>query len=112
MRAALPEERLYQVLDYVEFLGSKYARDQVKPPTSPLRRFTERFEDHMRAQGVGLSAIRGTMGVMGTADRLMTDLTEAGRSFLKEVGEGLQPPPPAPRDKTEVRSLPKGEPPR
>lgn len=108
---ALPEERLYQVLDYVEFLGSKYARDQVKPPASPLRRFTERFEDHMRMQGVGLSAIRGTMGVMGTADRLVTDLTEAGRSFLKEVGEGLQPPPPAPRDKTDVRSLPGGEPP-
>lgn len=102
---ALPEERLYQVLDYVEFLGSKYAREGVKPPASPLRRFSERLEDHMRIQGVGLSAIRGTLGVMGTADKLVTDLADAGRSLLKDVEEGLRSPT-EPRDKTAVRNLP------
>lgn len=102
---ALPEDRLYQVLDYVEFLSSKYARDGAKPPVSPFRKFSERLEDHMRIQGVGLSAIRGTLGVMGTADRLVTDLTEAGRTLLKEVEDGLRTPV-EPRDKTAVRNLP------
>ncbi|MEX2583219.1 MAG: DUF2281 domain-containing protein [Gemmatimonadota bacterium] len=102
---ALPEDRLYQVLDYIEFLSSKYAREGVKPAVSPLRKFGERLEDHMRVQGVGLSAIRGTIGAMGTADRMVTDLTEAGRSLLKEVEEGLRTAT-EPRDRTDVRNLP------
>jgi hypothetical protein len=101
---ALPEDRLYQVLDYVEFLGSKYAREGVRSPSS-LRKFGERLEDQMRMNGVGLQAIRGTMEVMGTADRFMADLTQAGRSLLKEVEEGLRSTS-EPRDATEVKNLP------
>jgi hypothetical protein len=103
---ALPEERLYQVLDYVEFLGSKYARDGVRPPVSPLRRFGEKLEDHMRLNGVGISAIRGTLGAVGTADRVVTDLAEVGRSLLREVEEGIRTVT-EPRDKTDVRNLPR-----
>jgi len=101
---SLPEEKLYQVLDYVEFLGSKYAREGVRS-TSPLRRFGERLEDHLRMNGVALGAIRGTLEVVGTADRVVTDLAEAGRSLLREVEGGLRAPV-EPRDKTEVRNLP------
>ncbi len=100
---ALPDERLYQVLDYVEFLTSKYARENVREPSS-LRRFGERLEDRMRMNGVGLTAIRGTLEAMGTADRLMSDLTQAGKSLFREVEAGLKTP--APRDATEVRNLP------
>jgi fructose-1,6-bisphosphatase len=82
---ALPDERLYQVLDYIEFLGSKYARDKVRQP-SPLRAFGERLEDKLRVNRVGMSAIRGTLGVVGTADRMVTGLAEVGRSVLREVG--------------------------
>lgn len=85
---SLPEERLYQVLDYVEFLGSKYAREGVVPPPSPLRRFGERLEDRMRAHGVGLRAIRGTLEAVGNADKIVTDLTDAGRTLFREVEEG------------------------
>ena len=101
---ALPEERLYQVLDYVEFLSSKYARDNLRNP-SPLRRFGERLEDHMRMNGVALGAIRNTLDVMGTADRVVTDIAAAGRSLLREVEVGLRTPV-EPRDKTEVKNLP------
>jgi hypothetical protein len=86
---ALPEDRLYQVLDYVEFLASKYARDRVQA-SSPLQRFGERLEDGMRLNGVGLAAIRGTMQVMGAADKVVTDLAQAGRSLLRDVEEGLR----------------------
>ena len=87
---ALPEDRVYQVLDYVEFLASKYARDRVPAASSPLQRFGERLEDQMRLNGVGLAAIRGTMKVMGAADRAVTDLAQAGRSLWREVEEGLR----------------------
>lgn len=101
---ALPEERLYQVLDYVEFLGSKYAREGVRSPSS-LRKFGERLEDQMRMNGVGLSAIRGTMEAMGTADRLVADLTQAGRTLIREVEDGLRSTT-EPRDRADVRNLP------
>jgi len=93
---ALPEDRLYQVLDYVEFLNSKYARDNVRPPDSSLRRFGERLEDRMRINGLRLDAIRGTLEAMGTADRVVADFAEVGRSLLREVEAGLRsaaPPP-------------------
>lgn len=101
---ALPEERLYQVLDYVEFLGSKYAREGVRS-ASPIRRFGEKLEDHMRMNGVAMGAIRGTLEAMGTADRVVSDLAQVGRSFIREVETGLKSAS-EPRDATEVRNLP------
>ena len=88
---ALPEEKLYQVLDYIEFLGSKYSREPVKA-ASPFQRFGERLEDKLRGNRVGLDAIRGTLGVVGTADRVVSGITEAGRSLIREVGAVAAPP--------------------
>lgn len=88
---ALPEEKLYQVLDYIEFLNSKYSREPVRPGT-PFQKFGERLEDKLRGNRVGLDAIRSTLGVVGTADRMVSGLTEAGRSLIREVGETVLPP--------------------
>lgn len=109
MRAleTLPEERQYQVLDYAEFLGSRYARDGVGRPASPIQKFSERLQDHMRMQGVGMNAIRSTLDVMGTADRLFSDVADAGRTLFKEVEGGLKPPAQGSGSETEVRSLPR-----
>jgi hypothetical protein len=82
---ALPEEQLYQVLDYIEFLGSKYARHNVTPAPSSLQRFGERLEDKLRGQRLGMSAIRGTMTAVGTADRFVSGITQAGRSLLRDM---------------------------
>jgi hypothetical protein len=102
---ALPEEQLYQVLDYIEFLSSKYARDRVRPPSSSLQRFGERLEDKLRGQRLGISAIRGTMTAMGTADRFMSGIADAGRSLLRDVGTT------APQEEPQnQRALPPGEP--
>jgi hypothetical protein len=101
---ALPEAQLYQVLDYIEFLGSKYARDNVRSPASAMQRFGERLEDQLRVNRVGYDAIRGTLNVVGAADRVMAGLAEAGRSILREVnappaaGEGQAATPLAPPD--------------
>lgn len=101
----LPEERQYQVLDYVEFLASKYARDGRGSAASPFRRFSEKLEDRMRMNGLGMSAIRGTMGVVGTADRVMNDIADTGRSLLKDVESGLRSATERP-DRTQVKNLP------
>ena len=88
---ALPEEKLYQVLDYIEFLNSKYSREPVRA-ASPFQKFGERLEDRLRGNRVGLDAIRSTLGVVGTADRMVSGLTEAGRSLIREVGSTVLPP--------------------
>lgn len=88
---ALPEDRLYQVLDYIEFLNSKYARQPVRQG-SPFQRFGEKLEDRMRLNRIGYDAIRNTLGVVGTADRMVSGLTEAGKSIIREVGAGVMPP--------------------
>lgn len=86
---ALPETQQYQVLDYIEFLSSKYNR-AVRQPGS-VQRFGELLEDRMRAQGVALGTIRGAMGVMGTATRMVSGITEAGRTVLREVENVVMP---------------------
>lgn len=108
---ALPEEKLYQVLDYIEFLNSKYSREPVRPGT-PFQKFGERLEDRLRGNRVGLDAIRSTLGVVGTADRMVSGLTEAGRSLIREVGESVLPPeqgrlPGAPPRETKPASPPR-----
>lgn len=90
---ALPEEKVYQVLDYIEFLTSKYAKSPLRPPGSSLLRFGERLEDKMRSQGVAIRAMRGALDAVGTADRVFAGISEAGRTILKEVNTGLQPLP-------------------
>lgn len=85
----LPDTQQYQVLDYVEFLASKYNREARRPGSA--QRFSDLLEDKMRMQGVALTTIRGTMGVMGTAGKLVSGLTEAGRSVLKEVENVVMP---------------------
>jgi hypothetical protein len=85
---ALPEAQVYQALDFIEFLSSKYARDQVRAASS-VQRFGEILEDKMRVQGVAMGAIKGTMGVLSTADRVFSGLSEAGKSLIKTVEQGM-----------------------
>ncbi len=97
---ALPEQQLYQVVDYIEFLASKYARDQVRP-ASGMQKFGEILEDKMRAQGVAVRAIKGTLGVVGSAERFFSGLTEAGKSLAREVETGVRSIAEAPADPPE-----------
>src|SRR5436305_13368810 len=79
----LPEERIYQILDYIDFLESKYAP---KPSTSPnpLKRFAEGVEDTLRAGKMSASAIAGTMNVMNKAVGVVTDVANAGKSVARD----------------------------
>ena len=101
----LSDERLYQVLDYVEFLEARYAE---KPATTVnvLQRFAEGVEDKLRAGGVAVSTISETMGLLNRAVGVLNNVTQAtmnvagdvvtaARSAVDQVGAPSAPPPPA-----------------
>jgi hypothetical protein len=82
----LSEERIYQILDYIDFLESKYAP---KPSTAqnPLKRFAEGVEDTLRAGRMSAGVIGGTMNVMNKAVGVLTDVANAGKSVATEIAE-------------------------
>lgn len=89
---ALPQQQLYQVLDYLEFLEGKYAREAAVR-ADPLQRFAERLEDGMRMRSVAPKVINGTVGLFGAANRVMRTVSEAGRGILGEDGAAPSRPP-------------------
>ncbi len=80
---ALPDERAYQILDYVEFLESKYA--ERARPTGILAKLTETVEDTMRAGKLPIKAISGTMGLLDSATKVMKGVAAAGQAVVDEA---------------------------
>lgn len=78
----LSDEKALQVLDYIEFLQSKYGD---RSSASPLRKIADSVEDTLRAGRVPVAAIKGTMGVFDAAGRVMQGLADAGRSVVDEL---------------------------
>lgn len=79
---ALPEERLYQVLDYIEFLESKHS------PAGPsrgrgLQGLAERLEDGLRTRRLSPRTIGRAMTVVGTAGRVVDTVAAAGREAVR-----------------------------
>ena len=80
----LPEEKIYQILDYIDFLESKYA-PKVSTAPNPLKRFAEGVEDTLRAGKMSAGVIGGTMSVMNRAVGVLTDVANAGKSVATEI---------------------------
>lgn len=80
----LSDERGYQVLDYIEFLESKYAERQA-PGANAFTRFTESIEDKLRAGKVSASAIAETVGFMNRAAGVLNSALESGKSMASEI---------------------------
>jgi hypothetical protein len=81
---SLPDDRGYQVLDYVEFLESKYAERQ-SPPPNVFQRFAEGVEDTMRAGRVSTQAIGQTMDLMNKAMGVLSGVSAAGKSVANDL---------------------------
>lgn len=99
---ALDDERGYQILDYVEFLESKYA--ERARPSGILARITETVEDTMRAGKLPIKAISGTMGLMDSAGKVMKGVAAAAQSVVDEAIAAATPEPPKVRPPTEEKS--------
>jgi hypothetical protein len=83
----LTDEQGYQLLDFVEFLESKYGTATRQPTT--FERFTDGVEDALRAGRIPAAAIRETMHAVDSASRLMQRLAEAGRGAVQELNRSL-----------------------
>lgn len=81
---SLPDERAYQVLDYIEFLESKYA-GKTATSASLFQRFTEGIEDTLRAGRVSTTAIAETMGLLNKAAGVLEGVAAAGRSVASDI---------------------------
>jgi len=86
----LPEERVYQILDYIDFLESKYAVRSREAST--FQRLAEGVEDTLRASRVSATAIAGTMGVVNKAVGVLSDVATAGKSVATEVVNAVTRP--------------------
>jgi hypothetical protein len=85
----LPQEQVYQVLDYIEFLEARYAREQAREPDA-IQKFAERLEDGMRMRSLGPKVISGTVGLLGTARRVLRTVSDAGRDIMSDPQHGSQ----------------------
>ena len=88
----LSDERLYQVLDFVEFLETKYA-EKPEAAAGIFTRFAEAVEDRLRAGQVSVSTITETMGMMNKAMGILGGVAAAGKSVANDiVGATTRPP--------------------
>lgn len=87
----LSDERGYQILDFVEFLESKYA--ERGGGGGFFSRLTETAEDTMRAVGLPLKAVSGTMGLVESAGKVMKGVAAAAQSVVDEAVKAASPQP-------------------
>lgn len=80
---ALSDERGLQILDYVEFLESKYA--ERSSPTNFFARITDTVQDTMRAGKLPLEAISGTVGFFDGASKVMRGVASAASAVVDEA---------------------------
>lgn len=97
--AHLADAQGYQVLDYVEFLEGKYGTGDRQ--ATVFERIADGVEDALRAGRLPAAAIRGTMGAMDSASRLMERLAQAGRSAVGELNKSVKAEPPPRLDSPE-----------
>ena len=99
----LSDERGYQVLDYAEFLESRYA-ERESPSASTFTRFTEAIEDKLRASKVSANAIAETVGFMNRAANVLNNALETGKNMANELVNTTRttanPPQPGPPPST------------
>ena len=80
----LSDDRGYQILDYVEFLESRYAERPASGATA-FTRFTEAVEDRLRAGKVSATTIAEAMNLMNRAAGVLNGALAAGRSVANDI---------------------------
>jgi hypothetical protein len=88
----LPDERAYQVLDFIEFLESKYAERPAG--AAAFQRVAESLEDTLRAGRVPVTMIKGTMDAVSKAGKFLERVAAAGKAAVEEATHKPAEPPP------------------
>jgi hypothetical protein len=79
----LPDDMGRQVLDYLEFLESKYNLSRRSPST--VQRLAENIEDRIGIGSVSDMATKGAAQVAEAASKMMEGLAAAGRVVADEL---------------------------
>ncbi len=79
----LGDEQAKQLLDYIEFLDSKYNRSS--RDRSPFERLADNVEGTLRASKIGGAAIKGTAQVLDAATSVVRGVAEAGMAVVDEL---------------------------
>jgi hypothetical protein len=79
----MSDERAYEILDYVEFLESKYA----ERPTlaTSFQRFAEGIEDTLRAGRLPATAVAEAMTFLDRAAGVLSGVAAAGKSVATDL---------------------------
>ena len=89
----LPESQIYQVLDFIEFLESKYAKEGAPVEPSMLQKFAEGLEDGMRKKAMNPANLREAFQLISAADRVLSGVSSAGKQILADLNSATAPPP-------------------
>lgn len=81
---SLPEEQVYQILDYIEFLESKYAPEEAAE-TSGLQSFAEKMEDQLRKRTVSPGSLREAFQLISAADKVLSNVANMGKELLGDL---------------------------
>lgn len=81
---SLPEDQVYQVLDYIEFLESKYSQATASDPTA-LQSFAEKLEDQLRRRTVSPASLREAFQLISAADKVLSNVANMGKEFLGDL---------------------------
>ena len=82
---SLPDDKLYQVLDYVEFLEEKYGEEKAGPDS--IQRFAEGIQDKLRARRAAPWALKGVMGALSVVDRAVGTAAKAARDLADDLAD-------------------------
>jgi len=106
----LTDERGYQIMDYVEFLESKYASRAA--PSNLFAKISEGVQDTMRAARMPIKAISGATGLMDSAGKVMKGVAAAAQSVVDEALQAAESAKPAlPDPDAAARATPPAPPP-
>lgn len=84
------EQRLYQALDFVEFLEVKYPAAQPAAPANPLQRFADGVEDRLRAGGIAASTVSEAMGFLNRAVGVLNNVAKTGQTVVTDIASAAQ----------------------
>ena len=99
---SLPENQVYQVLDYIEFLESKYAGEPASE-TPGLQSFAEKLEDQLRRRTVSPASLREAFQLISAADKVLSNVANVGKELLGEMNGPPEEKAPGPRATQEER---------
>jgi len=102
---SLPDQHIYQVLDYIEFLEAKYAQDEAVE-ASGLQKFAEGLEDKLRKKAVSPNTIREAFQFISAADRVLSGVRSAGKKVVTDLSQVLDSTPDDKDDAEQIEANP------